>query len=177
MPAGPDDQAQRRELKCNESSFAAAWLIVDASTQELRGRAMFALSEGRPALAFCTNARPQPDADRGTLGAGVRVGCRNSPFCAADGGPGGSAMKTSEITEIAWAVLDARAVAKLLDRLTPKECALPPRELCLVRAHAWALVDGLQSLLAELPKVSTGEHESVRASAPAPDRVSQQDAR
>jgi hypothetical protein len=63
-------------------------------------------------------------------------------------------MSKSEMADITWAAIDARTIAKLLDGLTTDETNLPSHELCLVRAHAWALVDGLQSLLTGLSKAS-----------------------
>jgi hypothetical protein len=82
-------------------------------------------------------------------------------------------MNKSDSTELAWATLDAQAIAKLLDRMTPDESGLPARDLCIVRAHAWALVDGLQSLLAGLPKVRVGEAELTMTPASDDDRASE----
>jgi hypothetical protein len=83
-------------------------------------------------------------------------------------------MNKSDSTELAWATLDAQAIAKLLDRMTPDESGLPARDLCIVRAHAWALVDGLQSLLAGLPKVRVGEAELTMTPASDDDRAEEQ---
>ncbi|HEU4537444.1 MAG TPA: hypothetical protein VFS00_25170 [Polyangiaceae bacterium] len=75
-------------------------------------------------------------------------------------------MNKSDTTEIAWAALDAQAIAKLLDRVTADESGLSAHELCITRAHAWALVEGLQSLLAGLPKVWVGERGLTRMTVP-----------
>jgi hypothetical protein len=57
-------------------------------------------------------------------------------------------MKTSDATEFVRAVVDAQFVAHLLDRLTPEGSGSSTHELSLLRAHAWALVEGLRSLAA-----------------------------
>jgi hypothetical protein len=62
-------------------------------------------------------------------------------------------MKPSDLTELARAILDASSIANLLDRLTPEESGLASYELRLLRAHTWALVDGLQSLAVGQPKI------------------------
>ncbi len=80
-------------------------------------------------------------------------------------------MNKPETAEIAWAALDAHAIAKVLDRLTADECGLPARELCLARAHAWALFEGLQAMLAGLPKVWVHERGLAAASAPDAERA------
>ena len=61
-------------------------------------------------------------------------------------------MKSSDLAELARAILDASSIANLLDRLSPEESGLASYELRLLRAHTWALVDGLQSLAVEQPK-------------------------
>lgn len=66
-------------------------------------------------------------------------------------------MNKSDMTELAWAALDVQAAAKLLDRVTVDESGLSARDLCIARAHAWALVEGLQSMLARLPEACVGE--------------------
>jgi hypothetical protein len=80
-------------------------------------------------------------------------------------------MNEPETAEIAWAAIDACAIAKLLDRLTGHERGLSPRELCLVRAHAWALADGLRSMLAGLPKAWVGPQEHTSAPAAEGERA------
>ena len=57
-------------------------------------------------------------------------------------------MKTPNETELAWAAIEACSIATLLDRLTPEESGLSGYELCLARAHAWALADGLRLFMA-----------------------------
>jgi hypothetical protein len=69
-------------------------------------------------------------------------------------------VTTSKTFELTWAALDAHSIAKLLDQLTPSDGGLSVGDLCLTRAYAWALAEGLKSIVAKLPRAAGADRDA-----------------